>query len=71
MVRQLIDCQHVFDVSGLDSWMNQQAQNPAIQLPHCPNCRTPIRQTYRYTFPPRTKVKTAPPHYVRAGMEMW
>lgn len=45
---QLIDCQHVFEVSGLDSWMNQQAQNPAIQLPHCPNCRTPIRQTYRY-----------------------
>ncbi len=52
MMRQLIDCQHVFEVSGLDSWMNQQAQNPAIQLPHCPNCRTPIRQTYRYTFPP-------------------
>ncbi|ELR18944.1 uncharacterized protein ACA1_233420 [Acanthamoeba castellanii str. Neff] len=48
LVRQLIDCQHVFEVSGLDSWMNQQAQNTAIQLPHCPNCRTPIRQTYRY-----------------------
>jgi hypothetical protein len=51
----LIDCQHVFEVSGLDSWMNQQAQNAAIQLPHCPNCRTPIRQTYRYTFPHRLR----------------
>eukprot|EP01018_Ginkgo_biloba_P024577 Gb_08232 [translate_table: standard] len=53
---ELLDCGHVFEVSGLDTWMdmddNVQGAQPgavAIKLKQCPECRTPIRRTLRYS----------------------
>ncbi len=44
---QLIDCNHVFEVSTLDNWMTTQSESEAVQLPVCPQCKTPIRRTFR------------------------
>ncbi|XP_057868055.2 uncharacterized protein LOC131075241 isoform X1 [Cryptomeria japonica] len=53
---QLIDCEHVFEVSGLDTWMNMDEKvleaEPgavAVKLKQCPECRTPIRKSLRYS----------------------
>lgn len=46
---QLQDCEHVFEVSGMDQWMKEnttEAQN--IILKFCPKCKTPIRRSFRY-----------------------
>ena len=53
---QLTDCGHVFNAEGLDTWMQTQdvegggAGGPpkAIALPVCPECRAPIRRSFRY-----------------------
>lgn len=49
---QLKDCAHVFEVSGLDHWMDSQKTNPdqsnIIKFIECPKCKTPIRRSLRY-----------------------
>ncbi|GAB1605470.1 NFX1-type zinc finger-containing protein 1-like [Argonauta hians] len=45
---QLEDCNHVFEVTGLDNWMNTDVNNSEIQLKLCPRCKVPIRRNYRY-----------------------
>ncbi|XP_056130189.1 NFX1-type zinc finger-containing protein 1 [Lampris incognitus] len=51
---QLEDCGHIFELTGLDKWMDdhQQAggeEQMAVKLRECPRCHTPIRQTLRYS----------------------
>ncbi|GLJ17597.1 hypothetical protein SUGI_0306460 [Cryptomeria japonica] len=53
---QLIDCGHGFEVSGLDAWMDMddrvlEAELGAVsvKLKQCPECRTPIRRSLRYS----------------------
>jgi len=51
---ELVDCGHVFEVSGLDTWMNMndavaEPGAAAIKLKQCPGCRSPIRRTLRYS----------------------
>lgn len=47
----LEDCKHVFEVSGLDHWMNL-AQNgkdsASVKYKECPKCKTPIMKCRRY-----------------------
>ena len=48
---QLKDCSHVFEVTGLDYWMDQTVQteeSQVIKFIECPKCRTPIRRSLRY-----------------------
>ncbi|XP_022092111.1 NFX1-type zinc finger-containing protein 1-like [Acanthaster planci] len=46
---QLEDCSHVFDVDGLDQWMQVTNEGQkSIQLKVCPRCKTPIRRNLRY-----------------------
>ncbi len=44
---QLIDCQHIFERSGLDHWMKQK-NNEGVGFKECPKCKTPIRRSLRY-----------------------
>ena len=48
----LEDCGHIFEVSGFDYWMDVQKggkeNTGKVQLPFCPNCKTPIRKNLRY-----------------------
>ena len=48
----LEDCGHIFEVTGLDQWMDVQKggrdNTGKIQLPFCPKCRIPIRKNLRY-----------------------
>jgi len=51
---ELVDCGHVFEVSGLDTWMDMddavaEPRAAAIKLKQCPGCRSPIRRTLRYS----------------------
>ena len=50
---QLEDCGHIFEVSGLDQWMDQQdsgtdSKAVEIQFKCCPKCRTSVRRSLRY-----------------------
>ena len=47
---QLKDCQHIFEMSGLDHWMESQkaAESQLIKFIECPKCKTPIRRSLRY-----------------------
>nr|XP_006812407.1 PREDICTED: NFX1-type zinc finger-containing protein 1-like [Saccoglossus kowalevskii] len=49
---ELEDCGHVFEVNGLDQWVddNQDSstEDDVIQLKVCPRCKTPIRKNLRY-----------------------
>ena len=48
---QLEDCGHIFEVDGLDHWMDMATEtNPAndIQMKQCPRCKTTIRGNLRY-----------------------
>uniref|UniRef100_A0A8C1MGC4 Zinc finger, NFX1-type containing 1 n=1 Tax=Cyprinus carpio TaxID=7962 RepID=A0A8C1MGC4_CYPCA len=51
---QLDDCNHLFEATGMDQYMNldedQDAEldQRAIRLKDCPRCRTPIRRNLRY-----------------------
>lgn len=51
---QLEDCNHLFETTGMDQYMNldenQDAEldQRAIKLKECPRCRTPIRRNLRY-----------------------
>ena len=48
----LVDCGHIFEVTGLDQWMDVQLggreNTGRIQLPFCPKCNEPIRKNLRY-----------------------
>ncbi|XP_015210459.1 NFX1-type zinc finger-containing protein 1-like isoform X2 [Lepisosteus oculatus] len=45
---QLMDCRHMFEVTGFDAWMMQAEEDEVIQLKACPKCQTPIRRSVRY-----------------------
>ncbi|XP_064132257.1 NFX1-type zinc finger-containing protein 1 isoform X2 [Loxodonta africana] len=46
---QLEDCSHIFEVQGLDCYMNEQKDDEvAIRLKVCPICQVPIRKNLRY-----------------------
>ncbi|XP_030067298.1 NFX1-type zinc finger-containing protein 1 [Microcaecilia unicolor] len=47
---QLEDCGHIFEVSGLDYFMNEKESEEeiVIKLKVCPECQTPIRKNLRY-----------------------
>ncbi|KAH0511027.1 NFX1-type zinc finger-containing protein 1 [Microtus ochrogaster] len=45
---QLEDCNHIFEVQGLDRYMNEQDDEVAIRLKVCPICQVPIRKNLRY-----------------------
>ncbi|XP_066577411.1 NFX1-type zinc finger-containing protein 1 isoform X2 [Amia ocellicauda] len=45
---QLLDCSHMFEVTGFDTWMMQPEQNGEIKMKACPKCLTPIRRSVRY-----------------------
>ena len=45
---QLSDCQHIFEVSGLDYWLDGNNQEKAIQWRLCPLCNQPVIKTLRY-----------------------
>ncbi len=44
----LPDCDHIFEVDGLDEWMSQFSTDGAITLKVCPRCTTPVRKCLRY-----------------------
>ena len=47
---QLKDCGHIFEVSGMDYWMEQENEKDShvIKFIECPKCKTPIRRSLRY-----------------------
>jgi len=50
---QLEDCGHIFEVSGLDQWMDQQdsgtdSKAVEIQFKCCPKCKVSVRRSLRY-----------------------
>lgn len=50
---QLEDCGHIFESTGMDTYMEMDQQSDenepmAIKLKECPRCRTPIRRNLRY-----------------------
>eukprot|EP00794_Sanderia_malayensis_P018595 gene18595-20461_t len=50
---QLVDCDHFFEVGGLDQWMKQENDDNndasvSIKLKECPKCKTPIKISWRY-----------------------
>lgn len=45
---QLSDCQHIFEVSGMDQWMDQLQEEHKIQWKCCILCNQPIIKTLRY-----------------------
>ncbi|XP_029467093.1 NFX1-type zinc finger-containing protein 1 [Rhinatrema bivittatum] len=47
---QLEDCNHIFEVSGLDYFMTEEGNKEeiVIKLKVCPKCQTPIRKNLRY-----------------------
>uniref|UniRef100_A0A8C4RU96 NFX1-type zinc finger-containing protein 1 n=1 Tax=Erpetoichthys calabaricus TaxID=27687 RepID=A0A8C4RU96_ERPCA len=45
---QLMNCKHIFEVTGFDSWMFSPEPSGVIKLKSCPKCNTPIRRSVRY-----------------------
>ncbi|XP_064202537.1 NFX1-type zinc finger-containing protein 1-like isoform X2 [Anguilla rostrata] len=45
---QLTDCNHIFEVTGFDSWMASSEENGAVRPKSCPKCHTPVRRSVRY-----------------------
>ena len=45
---QLEDCGHIFEVSDLDHWMDQQDNDSTIKFKCCPRCSISIRRNLRY-----------------------
>ena len=43
----LSDCRHMFEVSGLDKWM-EDVEDGGVKLKECPKCKTPVRKSLRY-----------------------
>ncbi len=44
----LPDCNHIFEVNGLDEWMSQESEDGAVTLKVCPRCKTCVRKCLRY-----------------------
>jgi len=75
---QLEDCGHIFEVSGLDQWMDQQdsgtdSKAVEIQFKCCPKCKTSVRRSLRYgniikqTLQDMEKLKQKVKHGDRCG----
>jgi len=50
---QLQDCGHIFEVTGLNQWMDQQDSGTVskaveVQFKCCPKCKTSVRKSLRY-----------------------
>ncbi|RXM95922.1 NFX1-type zinc finger-containing protein 1 [Acipenser ruthenus] len=45
---QLQDCNHIFEVTGFDTWMMTPVNDGPIKLIACPKCHAPIRRSVRY-----------------------
>jgi len=45
---QLQDCSHIFEVTMMDHYMDSVENGGAIKLKECPQCKTPIRRSFRY-----------------------
>lgn len=45
---ELLDCDHVVEVTAMDYWMDNDSESDDIKLKECPICQTPIRISYRY-----------------------
>ena len=47
---ELRDCGHVFEVEGLDTWVetHNEGDPNEVQFKVCPKCKTPIRKSLRY-----------------------
>jgi hypothetical protein len=45
----LVDCKHFVESIGMEHWLRTEQNKESIQLPSCPWCKTPIRQTLRYS----------------------
>ncbi|MGH0165546.1 UNVERIFIED_CONTAM: hypothetical protein FKN15_048967 [Acipenser sinensis] len=45
---QLQDCNHIFEVTGFDTWMMTPVNDGPIKLIVCPKCHAPIRRSVRY-----------------------
>ena len=43
---QLMDCNHVIEVSGLDHWMKEETSSVVLKC--CPKCNVPILNSQRY-----------------------
>ena len=44
---ELLDCKHVFEVSGLDKYMMMEGET-SVGLKSCPRCKVPITKSLRY-----------------------
>ena len=44
---QLEDCNHFFEATSLDRWINEQTDTE-VKFPTCPRCRVPVRKSLRY-----------------------
>ena len=47
---ELRDCGHIFEVEGLDTWVetHNEGDPNEVQFKVCPKCKTPIRKSLRY-----------------------
>ncbi|KAL3693267.1 hypothetical protein R1sor_006918 [Riccia sorocarpa] len=52
---QLQDCKHVFEISGLDRWMDgddiqgdEGRKSTAVKMKECPQCKVPVWRSARY-----------------------
>ncbi|EFJ30903.1 hypothetical protein SELMODRAFT_408664 [Selaginella moellendorffii] len=79
---ELLDCGHIFEVTGLDQWMDMddsaETCSKAIVLKFCPACKTPVRKSFRYANVVKkklhqielVKMKVYGHEQTRAGMGM-
>ena len=44
----LVDCGHLVHADSITTWVTKAAEMNSICLPHCPECKTPIRKTLRF-----------------------
>lgn len=55
---ELVECGHIFEVSVLDTYMDRDnAGITAVKLKQCPQCRSPVRRTPRYSNIVKTKLQ--------------
>ncbi|KAI1714330.1 AAA domain-containing protein [Ditylenchus destructor] len=47
---RLKDCGHIFEVTGLDHWVESKSTSTAVSIVpiECPKCKTPIKRSSRY-----------------------
>ena len=54
---QLSDCKHVFEVGGLDKYMQLEEGETSVALKSCPKCKVPITKSLRYGNSIKKKMK--------------